>query len=70
MLLTNLLYSKLFYNERETDRPTYMCPQTRCNLALVTAMGIEACFKECLGKDSTQGKPIHSALDGNINKSI
>ena len=66
MLLYNILYSKIFHNERETDRPPFMCPQTGCNLALVVAVGIEACFKECLGKDSTLGKPIHYALDGNI----
>ena len=70
MFLTNILYSKIVHDEREIDRPPFMCPQTGCNLALVVAMGIEACFKECLGKDSTMRKPIHSSLDGNINESI
>ena len=70
MLLTNILYSKIIHNERETDRPPFMCPQTRCNLALMVAMGIEAYFKECLGKDSTLGNPVHYALDGDINESI
>ena len=67
MLLTNILYSKIIQNERETDRPPFMCPQTRCNIALVKSMGIEACFKKCLGKDSTLGKIIHSVIDGDIN---
>ena len=70
MVLTNIIYSKSVHDERETDRPPFMCPQTGCNLDLVLAMGIEVCFKECLGKDSTLGKPIHSLLDVYINKSI
>ena len=70
MLLTNILYSKIVHNERETNRPIFMFPQTGCNLALMLAMGSEACFKECLVKDSTLGKPIHSSLDGSINESI
>ena len=70
MILSNILYSKIAHNERETDRPPFICPQTGCNLALMVAMGIEACFKECLGKDSTLGKPIYSALYGDINESI
>ena len=41
MLLTNILYSKVVHDERETDRPPFMCPQNRCSLALVIAMGIE-----------------------------
>ena len=45
MLLTNISYSKIVQDERETDRPPLMCPQTGCNLALVIAMVIEACFK-------------------------
>ena len=69
MLLTNIIYSKIVDNERETDRPPFMCPQTGCNLALMVAMGIEACLKDCLGQDSTLGKPIHSALDDDINES-
>ena len=28
MLLTNILYSKIVHNERKTDRPPFMCPQT------------------------------------------
>ena len=70
MLLTNIFYSKIVDNECETDRPPFISPQTKCNLALMVAMGIEACFKECLGQDSTLGKPIHSALDEDINESI
>ena len=70
MLLANIFYPKIFHDERETDRPPFMCPQTGCDLDLVIAMGIEACLKECLGKDSTLGKPIHSSLDGDINESI
>ena len=70
MLLTNILYSKIIQNERETDRPPFMCPQTGYNTAMMVAMGIEACFKECLGQDSTLRKPIHSALGGDINESI
>ena len=70
MLLTNIFYSKSVHDERETYWPPFMCPQTGCSLALVIAMGIEARFKECLGKDSTLGKPIHSLFDGNINESI
>ena len=45
MFLTNILYPKIVRDERETDRPPFMCPQTGCNLALVIAMGIEVCFK-------------------------
>ena len=59
MLLTNILYPKIVHNKCETDRPPFMCPQTGCNIDLVVAMGIEACFKKCFGKDSTLGKPIH-----------
>ena len=70
MLLTNILYSKIADNKRETDRPPFMCPQTGCNVALTVAMGIVMYFKECSGQDSTLGMPIHSALDGNINESI
>ena len=46
MLITNILYSKIFHDEREVDRPPFMCPQTGCNLALVIAMGIEECFNK------------------------
>ena len=46
MLLTNIIYSKIVNNEREKDRPPLMCPETRCNLAVMVAMGMEACFKE------------------------
>ena len=45
MLLANIVYPKIFHDERETDRPPFMCPQTGCDLDLVIAMGIEACFK-------------------------
>ena len=70
MFLTNILYSKIVHEKREIDRPAFMCSHTGCNLALLVVMGIEACFKEFLGKYSTLGKPIHSALDGDINESI
>ena len=70
MLLTNVIYSKIVHDECETDRPPFMCPETRCNLALVIAMGVEAWFKECLVKDSTLGKPIRYSLNGDINTFI
>ena len=70
MLLTNILYSKIFDKDRERDRPPLMCPQTGCNLALVVAIDVEACFKELLGQDSTLEKPIYPALDDDISEYI
>ena len=45
MLLINIIYPKIVYGERETDRPPFVGPITGRKPALVIAMDTEAFLK-------------------------
>ena len=65
-----VFHSEIVDNEEERDGSPIVRPQTRCVLALVVSLTVEALFEELLGEDARLGQAIHSPFYGDVHKSI
>ncbi len=70
MLLPHVFNAEVIYDQREADGPPVVRPQSRCYLALIVPVGIEALLKEFLRQDAGLRQAVHSPLDGNKNVPI
>jgi hypothetical protein len=62
MLPPNVLDAKDIKTESEQERPPFMFPKARCEVALLAAVLVESFFEEILCKDACLWETVHALL--------